>query len=135
MNILFPYLVFSIILIPIGLWNLLIAVLGLFPGFHCTAVGSLEKTHTYKNVRTKSGIRIPNVTKYTYIYTVNGREYKYTSEGQHTKRRLPRKVTIVYVKWFPRHGYPDKFKGTKEWIMSICMLFYGIMLLLASFLP
>ena len=129
------YLLIAIAALLIGLWNLMIAILGLFPRFHRTAVGSLAKSHTHKNVPTKGGSRIPNLTKYTYIYTVNGRKYKYTSEGQHTKRRLPRKTTIVYVKWFPRHGYPDKFKGTKEWVMSICMLFYGIMFLLACFLP
>lgn len=133
MSIFFPYFILAVVFIPIGLWNLTIAVLGLFPRFRNTAVASLATTHTYKNMRTKSGVRIPNVTKYTYIYTVNGREYKYTAEGRHTKRRLPRRTTIVYVKYFPCHGYPDEFKGTHEWIMGICMLFYGLLLLCASF--
>lgn len=126
------YFAIAAAFILIGLWNLTIAVLGLFPRFHSTAVGSLTTTNTYKNMRTRSGTRIPNVTKYTYTYTVNGRKYKYTSEGHHSKRRLTRKTTIVYIKWFPRHGYPNEFKGTLEWIYGIGMLFLGLLLLYAS---
>lgn len=127
------YLLIAIAALLIGLWNLMIAVLGLFPRFHSTAVGSLAKSHTHKNVPTKGGGRIPNLTKYTYLYTVNGREYKYTAEARHKKRRLPRKITIVYVKWFPRHGYPNEFSGAFQWIWGIGMLLWGFLLLYVIF--
>lgn len=113
--------------ILIGLWNLIIAILGCFPQFRSTAVGTLAKANSKKNVRTRHGGILPIQTRYTYTYTVGGKEYRYASEYHHGKRRLLPKVPMVYVKWFPRHAYPYKFKGTTEWVLGIMYLFGGIM--------
>lgn len=113
--------------ILIGLWNLIIAILGCFPQFRSTAVGTLAKANSKKNVRTRHGGILPIQTRYTYTYTVGGKEYRYASEYHHGKRRLLPKVPMVYVKWFPRHAYPYKFKGTTEWVLGIMCLFGGIM--------
>ena len=55
-------IVASAISVLIGLWNLMIAVLGCFPKLLCTALGSLAKTNTLKNVPLKHGGCIPNLT-------------------------------------------------------------------------
>ena len=117
------------IAIFIGLWNLMIAILGLFPKLHATAIGTLTKANTQKNVRTRHGYLIPRLTQYAYTYTVKGRVYRYSQQMRHSKRRLLPKVSFVYVKWFPRHAYPNKFTGMVEWVMGFCMLFVGMLFL------
>lgn len=117
--------------ILIGLWNLIIAILGCFPQFRSTAVGTLAKANSKKNVRTRHGGILPIQTRYTYTYTVGGKEYRYASEYHHGKRRLLPKVPMVYVKWFPRHAYPYRFKGTTEWALGIAFLIGGIMCMIA----
>ena len=125
------YFLFIIIAvsIAIGLWNLMIAILGLFPCFLSTAVGTLTDAKTKKNVRTRHGHRIPIMTRYSYIYTVRGKEYRYSSENLSSKRHLFPKTSMVFVKWFPRRAYPNKFKGTNEWVMGLCFLFIGLLLI------
>ncbi len=120
------YIVIVAAAVLIGLWNLMIAVFGCFPKFRAVAVGTLTKAKTYRNVPARYGRRIPILTRYTYTYTVNGKQYRYSGEGIYTKRRLFSKASMVYVKWFPRHAYPHKFKGTTQWVLGLTMLFLGI---------
>lgn len=121
------YIVIAVSALLVGLWNLTIAVLGCVPRFRATAVGTLTKANSKQNVRTRHGGIIPILTRYAYTYTVNGKEYRYSSEEHHGKRRLFAKAPMVYVKWFPRHAYPNKFKGTTEWVLGIMMLLMGIL--------
>ncbi|MBE6664807.1 MAG: hypothetical protein E7603_01120 [Ruminococcaceae bacterium] len=122
-------MVASAIAILIGLWNLIIAILGCFPKHRAEALGTLAKTNTLKNVPLKHGGYIPNLTKYTYVYTVNGKQYKYSAEKRTHKRNLFFKVTMVYVKGFPKHAYPNKFTGFKEWTLGIFLILMGSMFL------
>ena len=117
------------VIIFIGAWNLMIAVLGFIPKLRSTAVGTLSKANTKKNVLTRHGYRIPIVTRYGYTYTVKGKTYRYSSQGHHSKRHLLPKVTMVFVKWFPWRAYPNKFTGTNEWAIGLCMLFMGVVLI------
>ena len=121
------YIFIIVVTIALGLWNLMIAILGLFPEFLSTAVGTLTNAKTKHNVRSRHGHIIPIVTRYRYTYTVKGKEYRYVCENHHSKRRLLPKASMVFVKWFPRRAYPNKFKGTTEWVMGICFLFMGLM--------
>ena len=107
-------------------WNLLIAILGLFPQYRATAIGTLKKANTRRNVQGKHRI-IPVVTDYTYFYTVNHKRYKYTGGNYQRRQRLFPKITLEYVKWFPRHVYEKKFTGAEEWVVGICMLILGIL--------
>ena len=88
------YTVIVVAFMGIGLWNLMIAILGCFPGFRSTAMATLIKANSKKNVRTRHGGIIPIQTRYTYIYTVGGKEYRYASEYHHGKRRLLSKVPL-----------------------------------------
>ena len=125
------YIAIAAVFMAICFWNLLIAILGLFPPCHSSTVGTLVDTNTKKNVRTSRGRIIPILTRYIYLYTVNGKEYRYSAHGEHSKRRLPLKTTMVYVKWFPWCAYPDKFKGTKEWALGLVMLYASIRIVYA----
>ena len=125
------YYYIAAIIISIALWNLMIAVLGLFPQFLSTAVGTLTNTNTKRNVESRHGYRIPIVTTYGYTYNVNGKAYRYSSQGLHSKRRLLPKVSMVFVKWFPRRAYPNKFKGINEWMIGLSMLFMGLVFIWA----
>ena len=120
----------TVISFLIGIWNLTIAILGLFPKCKAMASGTLTKVFTERNVRVKYRT-IPVLTQYTYTYTVKGRTYRYRSEGFHSGRRLFAKVAMVYVKGFPRHAYPNRFSGVNEWILGISMLVMGCLFLFA----
>ena len=125
------YIAIAAVFIAMALWNLLIAILGLFPQCCSSAVGTLVDTNTKKNVRTPRGRIIPILTRYIYLYTIKGKEYRYSARGEHSKRRLPLKTSIIYVKWFPRHAYPDKFTGTREWAWGLVMLYASIRIVYA----
>lgn len=118
-----------VLLISLGLLNLMIAILGRNPKFLATTVGTLTKANTRRNVPGRH-CTIPVLTDYTYVYTVNGRQYKHSREGFHSKRRLLPKAVMVYVKWFPRHAYPHRFRGTTELLLGIGFLFLGLLFLL-----
>lgn len=124
-------IIFAVILL-IGLYNLTIAVLGLFPKCRACAVGTLTKSSTLKNVRCRYGGRIRYLTKYSYVYTVNGKNYRHSGEVRCSKRRLFPKTSVVYVKGFPRHAYLNKFQGVKEWTIGITFLFFDLMLVIAA---
>ena len=125
-------IVVVVILLLIGGYNLLIAILGLFPKFKDTTVGTLQKKRTQRNVRIRGG-SVPVVTDYTYQYTVNGKKYKYSSSGRFTKSHLHQKVTMVYLKLFPRYAYPERFTPITQWICGVGMLLLGVMFIIGIF--
>ena len=128
------YIFIGACLISIGLWNLIIAILGLFPQCLSTAVGTLSNTKTYKNVKGRWGTSIPTLTNYAYTYCVKGKTYRFSGREMRTKNHLLSKVSMVYVKWVPRHAYPNKFKGENEWVAAFVMLLIGILSFFAGVL-
>lgn len=124
------YYIFSGFFLLLGLWNLTIAVLGLFPRFLSSAVGTLAEANTKHNFRRRPyHTIIPIYTWFTYTYSVNGKIYRYKAEGIHSKTPLFRKVSMVYVKWFPRYAYPNKFTGAYQWLFGILWSFCGLLLI------
>lgn len=127
------YIFLVVVLYLVAVWHLLIAILALFPRFRGTAIGTLEKTRTERNVqhwvrgRARPYI-VPIITYYRYSYKVGKREYTYSREGYFSKQQLLPKTSMVYVKGFPRHAYPNKFKGTKEWWIGCSALFMAVLL-------
>ncbi len=119
----------------VSFWNLLIAILGLFPRCRGETVGTLTKASTQRNVRpSRHSWKVPIFTEYVYMYSVKGRDYHYSGSGSHSKKRLLPKVPLVFVKGFPRHAYPNKFKGTKEWIVGVFALLIGVVLMIVIIL-
>ena len=120
--------------IAIALWNLMIAILGSFPQCLSTAVGTLSNTKTQTDVKGRWGTHIPILTNYAYSYYVKGKAYRYSGQEMRTKRHLLPKTSMVYVKWFPRHAYPNKFKGENEWVTAFVMLLIGTLAFFAGVL-
>ena len=130
-------MIFSIMITAVallfGIWNLMIAILGLFPKYLETTMGTLTRTKNERNVVQHSKYNhtfIPLITYYTYTYHVRGREYRYSNESRHSEKRLLPKVPLVYVKWFPRHAYLRKFKGIREWMWGIFSTLLGAIFLI-----
>ena len=107
-------------LIP-GLWFLFLAVWSRNPDHLGTAVGTLTKCHTSKNVTTRYGV-VKNLTDYVYTYQVNGKTYKITGMRRQPRRMVLRKVTVVYLKISPRRAYIDQFTCTVEWLLAFVLL-------------
>ena len=121
----YGYYVLGGLVLAVGLWNLTIAILGCFPRCRRTAVGTLTKAQSWKNVKTRSGGIIPVLTKYRYTYTVKNRTYAYRWEVHHSKRKLFPKVTMVYGVGFPRRAYPNQFMGIWEWLWGVVLTTIG----------
>lgn len=121
------FLVSAAVLTVLALYNLTIAILGLFPAMRTRAVGSLSKTTAHRNVRGRYHV-IPLILRYTYTYSHKGKTYHYTAESFHSKKRLHQRVSMIFVKGFPRHAYPNKFKPTKEWLYSFLLLILAALL-------
>lgn len=109
-----------------GIWNFTIAILGLFPKFRATTVGTLKKSYTERNVQMRYGT-IPVRTHYTYTYTVNGRKYKHRGSVESSRKYVPQRVHLIYVKWFPWSAYRNKFSGGWEWCLGIFGIFTAVM--------
>jgi hypothetical protein len=45
-----------------------------------------------------------------------------TYEG---KRKLFNKVSVIYVKWYPRRGYINHYTGFYEWFFGVLFLYFG----------
>lgn len=118
--------VIVVIILLISVYNLLIAILGLFPRCRAMVMGRLKHARTQRNVPAKGG-KIPVVTNYTYQYTVNGRKYSHRGSLYAAGKRVSKNVTLVYVKWFPRHAYPERFTAINQWVCGIGMLLIGLM--------
>lgn len=123
-------IVVVVVIFSISFYHLLIAILGLFPQYKATARGTLKKERTQRNVRVRY-VTIPFLTHYTYQYTVNGKKYRYNSSGRFNKGCLHKNITLVYVKWFPHHAYPEKFAATTQWSWGIGLLLIGLLLTIA----
>ena len=119
-----------VMLIP-GLWFLFLAVWSRNPDHLGTAVGTLTKCHTSKNVTTRYGV-VRNLTDYVYTYQVDGKTYKITGMRRQPRRKVLRKVTVVYLKISPRRSYIDQFTGTVEWLYAFVLLAGGFVYLYIS---
>ena len=107
-------------LIP-GLWFLFLSVWSRNPDHLGTAVGTLTKCHTSKNLVTRYGV-VKNLTDYVYVYQVDGKNYKISGMRRQPRRMVLRKVTVVYLKISPRRAYLDQFTGTVEWLIAFVLL-------------
>ena len=121
------YYAITIGAIAIGLWNIFLIIWAKSPAHLGTAVGTLRKVTNRKNVRTKHGWVIPNVTDYHYYYIVGKRNYKLSGSRNVHKRTLFKKVTVVYIKGLPWIAYINRFTGENQWVIGICFLFLGFM--------
>ena len=135
MNEMIFCIVITAITFLISIYNLLIAILGLFPKNRAIAKGTLKYKNTQRNVQAKYG-KIPVMTDYTYQYTVNGRTYNYRGSIHAAGKRVSKNAPMEYVKWFPRHAYPWRFTAGLQWAWGIGLFVIGLMFtLVIVFVP
>lgn len=82
----------------------------------------LKHTKLKKDVMTKMSVYetdpeagvIRNLTKVTFQYTVGEKTYKVRDDFIGRPRRVPRRVSVVYWKRFPRFSYVDKLYSLSD---------------------
>ena len=111
----------ALAMLILGLWFLFLALWSRNPNHLGTAVGTLTKCHTSKNVATRYGV-VKNLTDYAYTYQVDGKTYKITGMRRQPRRVVLRKVTVVYLKISPRRAYIESYTGTAEWLIAFVLL-------------
>ena len=126
------FLVFGILMLLPGLFFAGLAIRSKNPNNLISATGELTEKKDFKNYKLKNR-SVPNAVEYTYTYTVNGRSY-HLQGVQHThSRNLHKRITIIYLRSFPRCAYSEHFSGIQEWLIAISFTAMGTFLLLLYF--
>jgi len=128
------YLIIGCALLLLGLYFLRIALLGRSPENLAATTGTLVKASGFRNVPMRYGGVIKNQTDFTYAYTVDGKTYRRSGRKNAHRRTIPKTVTIVYVKTYPRGGYIGRFTGLYEWVYALSCLIYSVLFILLFFL-
>lgn len=90
-----------------------------------TAVGKLaDSKKVMRREYRYSEKKIP-VTTSTYLYEVNGKTYRLKRDGRFGRSTLMRRVTVVYMKPFPRFGYLEKYPSGQFTMLGVLFLLYG----------
>ena len=126
------FLVFGILMLLPGLFFAGLAIRSKKPNNLISATGELTRKKDFKNYKLKNR-SVPNAVEYTYTYTVNGRPY-HLRGVQHThSRNLHKRITIIYLRGFPRCAYEEHFSGIQEWLIAVGFTAMGAFLLFLYF--
>lgn len=110
-----------------------------FPGETGKVPGSLKRTEHRKNVTVygrfpNKPMRVKDLTKATYSYTVNGKIYKLRDTHFFTRpKQVNYLVTVVYLKRFPRIAYTMGEYGVDNnfyWLYAFTCIFPAALFLL-----
>lgn len=119
-----------IILIP-GLFYIGLAFCSRNPKNTIAVPGVLTKRQGFKNVTIKH-FTVKNLTDYIYTYEANGKQYYKGTQWVHP-RKLFKRVSIVYLRGFPRIAYIDQFTAVNEWALGITLSMLGTICIVVSF--
>lgn len=109
----------------IGGFCLFLALWSRDPRHLGTAVGKLaDSKKVMRREYRHSEKKIP-VTTSTYLYEVNGKTYRLKRDGRFGRSTLMRRVTVVYMKPFPRFGYLEKYPSGQFTMLGVLFLLYG----------
>ena len=98
-----------------------------------TAVGKLSNSKkVMRRAYRHSEKKIP-VTTAIYLDEVKGKTYKLRHDGRFGRSTLMPRVTVVYLKGFPRFGYLDKYPSGIFTMLGVFCLLGGIWLLLLPY--
>ena len=112
---------------------LLLALWSRNPAHLGTAVGKLDESKRVMRRRYRYSEKKYPATTSTYLYEVNGKVYKLKRSGFFARSSLMRRVTVVYLKGFPRFGYLEKYPAGQFTMVGVFTLICGIMILLAPY--
>ena len=107
------FLTFGIIILLPGLFFLFLAFKGRNPQNLINVPGELTQRKGFKNIRIKT-YTVKNLTDYAYSYEVNGKQYVLKGTQWTHPRKLFKKVSIIYLRGFPRVAYIEHFTGACE---------------------
>lgn len=116
-----------------GAAHLILALLGKNPRCIGTAVGTLVDSKKVMVSVKYQRKKVP-VTACVYRYEVGGRVYRLKRDSRYSRSSLMRKVTVVYLKGFPRFGYLEKYPSGIFTILGVFYLFVGVWVLLMPYL-
>ena len=98
-----------------------------------TAVGTLEiSKKVMRRASRYSDKKIP-VTTSRYIYQVNGKTYRLRYDTRSGRRTLLPRMTVVYLRGFPRFGHPDKYPSGQFTILGTICIIGSLMFLLMPY--
>lgn len=126
------FLVFGIAMLLQGAFFAVLSIQSKNPNNLISTTGKLTQRKSYKNYRIKNRT-VPNVTEYTYTYIVNGKRYHLRGNHYAHPRNVRKRVTIVYLRGFPRCAYEEHYSGTLEWLLAISLIALGAFCIIISF--
>lgn len=95
-----------------------------------TAVGKLTESKKVMRYPYRHSTRKVPFTACVYLYEVNGKTYKLKRSGRFGRSTLLKRISVIYLKPFPRFGYPDEFPGGMFTMVGVFYLICAIWLLL-----
>lgn len=117
----------------VGAAHLILALLGKNPRCIGTAVGTLVDSKKVMVSVKYQRKKVP-VTACVYRYEVGGRVYRLKRDSRYSRSSLMRKVTVVYLKGFPRFGHLEQFPTLPLTILGTAGLALGLWMLLLPYL-
>lgn len=95
-----------------------------------TAVGVLAESKRVMRQAYRYSDKKVSVTTSVYLYQVNGKTYRLKHDGRFGRSTLMRRVTVIFLKPFPRFGYLEKYPSGQFTILGVLTIVYGLSLLL-----
>ena len=120
------YLTVGAVCLFLGLWSRDPKHLG-------TAVGRLESSKKVMRYPYRSSTRKIPFTTSRYLYEVNGKTYRLRYETRAGRRTLLPRMTVVYLKGFPRFGHPEKYPSGQFTILGTICIIGGLIFLLLPY--
>ena len=122
------FLVFGIVMLLPGVFFTALVIRSKNPNNLISTTGELTRKKDFKNYKLKN-YSVPNAVEYTYTYTVNGKSFQLRGVQHTHSRNLHKRITIVYLRGFPRCAYEENFSGIQEWLIAISFTAMSIFLL------
>ena len=120
--------IFPVIFFAIGFMCLFLALWGLNPKHLGTAVGKLENSKRVMVWSRSARKKVP-ITNFVYLYEVGSKTYRLKRASHTSRKSLFQRITVVYVKGFPRFGYPEKFPIWLYTLLGILAISAGLVML------
>lgn len=120
------------VIFAIGGIFLFLALWGRNPKHLSSAVGTLASSKKVMRQRWKHDDRKYPATTCVYTYQVGSKTYRIRQDGFFARSGLMRKVTVVYLKGFPRFGHLEKFPSWQYALIGALIIVCGISVLLEA---
>ena len=124
---------YAALYLTVGAVCLFLALWSRDPKHLGTAVGKLESSKKVMRYPYRSSTRKIPFTTSRYLYEVNGKTYRLRYETRAGRRTLLPRMTVGYLKGFPRFGHPDKYPSGQFTILGTICIIGGLIFLLLPY--